>query len=240
MPRPVRVGRVPKVSLARFRRSRLFRRLIVVGGLGAALAMIVVAASNLWVRNDSAGHIYSAADVPAAPVALVLGAQVDPNGQPSQFLSARLDLARELYESGKVKVILVSGDHAEWSYDEPGAMKDYLVARGVPAERIVMDHAGFDTYDSCARANKIFGVRQAIVVTQSFHVPRAVALCRTLGVDATGVGDDTVRANKPLWARGQTREWAAAVKAAWDVTIRRDPVFLGPHETGVETAVAHG
>ncbi len=231
---------MPKVSLARFLRSRLLRRLIVAGGVGAALAMIILAASNLWVRTESSSHVYSAADVPAAPVALVLGAQVNPDGEPSAFLAARLDIARELYLSGKVKAILVSGDHAEWSYDEPGAMLVYLVARGVPADRIVMDHAGFDTYDSCARAGQIFGVRQAIVVTQSFHVPRAVALCRTLGIETTGVGDDTARLYKPLWARGQTREWAAAVKAAWDAATRRDPVFLGPHETGVETAVARG
>jgi vancomycin permeability regulator SanA len=231
---------VPKLSLARLRRSRPLRRLVVAAGLVAALATATVAASNLWIRDSASGHVYSPETVPDAPVALVLGAQVNPDGEPSAFLAARLDLARQLYESGKVKAILVSGDHAQWSYDEPGAMLVYLVARGVPADRIVMDHAGFDTYDSCSRANKIFGVRKAIVVSQSFHVPRAVALCRSLGVEADGVGDDTARLYKPLWARGQTREWAAAVKAAWDVVTGRDPIFLGPHETGVETAVAHG
>ncbi|BCY13613.1 vancomycin high temperature exclusion protein [Actinoplanes sp. L3-i22] len=230
---------MPKISLARLRGSRLLRRLIVAGGLGVVLGIVTVAASNLWVLRESSGQIYSVADVPDAPVALVLGAQVDPGGVPSAFLAARLDLARDLYQTGKVKAILVSGDHAQWSYDEPGAMMNYLVARGVPAERIVMDHAGFDTYDSCSRAYKIFGVRQAIVVSQSFHVPRAVALCREMGIETTGVGDDTARLYKPLWFRGQVREWAAAVKAAWDVTTHRDPVFLGPHETGVETAVAH-
>ncbi|MCW2139265.1 SanA/YdcF family protein [Actinoplanes cyaneus] len=228
---------MPKVPVAR---SRFLRRLIVLAGLGAALAMITVAAGNLWVLRESAGQLHPAAEVPSAPVALVLGAQVNPDGEPSAFLAARLDLARDLYRAGKVKAILVSGDHAAWSYDEPGAMMVYLVARGVPADRIVMDHAGFDTYDSCARAHRIFGVRQAIVVTQSFHVPRAVALCRTLGIESTGVGDDTARAYRPLWARGRVREWAAAVKAVWDVSIHRDPVFLGPHETAVETAVANG
>ncbi|AEV87315.1 membrane protein [Actinoplanes sp. SE50] len=227
-------GRVLK--LPRLRPASLF----LVGGLATALSVALVAASNLWVREESTGHVYSVADVPSAPVALVLGAQVDPPGEPSAFLAARLDLARRLYQAGKVKAILVSGDHADWSYDEPGAMLVWLVAHGVPADRIVMDHAGFDTYDSCSRAGRIFGVRQAIVVSQSFHVPRAVALCRSLGIDATGVGDDTQRANKPLWARGQAREWAAAVKAAWDTGTGRDPVFLGPHESGVDTAVAHG
>ncbi|TWG14119.1 SanA/YdcF family protein [Actinoplanes teichomyceticus] len=231
---------MPKISLTRLGRSRRLRRLIVAGGLGAALSIVTVASANLWIRDAAAGHVYSLDTVPEAPVALVLGAQVDPGGAPSAFLAARLDLARALYQAGKVRAILVSGDHAEWSYDEPGAMLVYLVARGVPADRVVMDHAGFDTYDSCARAGRIFGVRRAILVTQSFHVPRAVALCRTLGIDASGVGDDTVRADRPLWARGQVREWAAAVKAGWDAATRRDPVFLGRHETGVETAVAAG
>ncbi|MFB9333993.1 SanA/YdcF family protein [Actinoplanes octamycinicus] len=228
------------MSLGRIRRSRWFRRLVVAGGLGTALAIVIVASSNLWLRTSAAGHVYSAAEVPEAPVALVLGAQVDPPAEPSAFLAARLDIARELYDAGKVKAILVSGDHAEWSYDEPGAMQVYLIARGVPAEKIVLDHAGFDTYDSCARAKQVFGVSRAIVVSQSFHVPRAVAVCRSLGVEADGVGDDTARAYKPLWLRGEVREWGAAVKAAWDVVIRRDPVFLGPHETGVESAVAQG
>ncbi|BCJ41456.1 hypothetical protein GCM10010168_55450 [Actinoplanes ianthinogenes] len=202
------------------------------------LAIVTVASANLWLRSSADGHVYAAADVPAAPVALVLGAQVDPPGEPSAFLAARLDIARELYQAGKVKAILVSGDHAEWSYDEPGAMQVYLIARGVPADKIVLDHAGFDTYDSCARANKIFGVSRAIVVSQSFHVPRAVAVCRSLGVEADGVGDDTARVYKPMWVRGEVREWGAAVKAAFDVVTRRDPVFLGPHETGVEAAIA--
>ncbi|WIN00897.1 ElyC/SanA/YdcF family protein [Actinoplanes oblitus] len=208
--------------------------------LGTALAIVIVASSNLWLRSSASGHVYSAADVPEAPVALVLGAQVDPPAEPSAFLAARLDIAKELYEAGKVKAILVSGDHAEWSYDEPGAMQVYLIARGVPADRIVLDHAGFDTYDSCSRAKHVFGVSRAIVVSQSFHVPRAVAVCRSLGVEADGVGDDTARIYKPMWARGEMREWGAAVKAAWDVATRRDPVFLGPHESGVETAVARG
>ncbi|WP_373873013.1 SanA/YdcF family protein [Actinoplanes palleronii] len=231
---------VRKVSLGRLGRSRWFRRLVVAGGLGTVLTVATVAAANLWVDRAAAGHVYSIADVPDAPVALVLGAQVDPPGEPSAFLAARLDIARQLYEAGKVKAILVSGDHAEWRYDEPGAMLVWLVARGVPADRIVMDHAGFDTYDSCSRASKIFGVRQAIVVSQSFHVPRAVALCRAMGIDATGVGDDTARVFKPMWARGEVREWAAAVKAGWDAATGRDPIFLGPHETGVEAAIAKG
>ncbi|MEU4688655.1 ElyC/SanA/YdcF family protein [Actinoplanes sp. NPDC023714] len=213
------------------------RRAITVGALGAILAVAATAASLSWVRGSAAGHVYDVNDVPAAPVALVLGAQINPGGQPSPFLEARLEIARQLYESGKVTAILVSGDHANWDYDEPGGMMVWLVSHGVPVSRVVLDHAGFDTYDSCSRARRIFGVRQAIVVTQNFHIERAVAVCRALGIDTTGVGDDTVRRYRQTWLRGEIREEFAAVKAAGDVLSRRDPIFLGKHETGVEDAL---
>jgi len=199
-----------------------------------------MAGAELWVRGEAHGHVYSEAAVPAAPVALVLGAEVYEDGTPSPFLAARLDIARRLLAAGKVKAILLSGDHSRWSYDEPGDMEVYLIARGVPAARIALDYAGFDTYDSCDRARRIFGVRQAIVVTQSFHVDRAVALCRTLGVDATGVGDESVKIYTGPWRRDVIRERGAAVKAVYDVLSGRDPVFLGRHETSVEDAVRAG
>ncbi|GAA1591451.1 hypothetical protein GCM10009828_015380 [Actinoplanes couchii] len=227
-------------AFSRLFTARRLRRLLVVGTLGVALAVGVAFGCAQWVRSAADGHIYDAASVPAAPVALVLGAQVGADGQPSAFLAARLEIARQLLEAGKVKAILVSGDHGAWAYDEPGAMQNWLVARGVPADRVAQDHAGFDTYDSCVRANKIFGVREAIVVTQDFHLPRAVALCRGQGIDATGVGDSTVRVFKQMWLRGEVREYGAAVKAAADVLTARDPIFLGPYETSVDQAVSRG
>jgi vancomycin permeability regulator SanA len=105
-------------------------------------------------------------------VAIVLGAQVHEDGRPSRFLEARLALAERLYESGRVRALLVTGDHGRWAYDEPGTMRRWLVEHGVPERRVVVDHAGFDTYDSCLRARRIFGVRRAVVVTQTFHVLR--------------------------------------------------------------------
>ena len=170
----------------------------------------------------------------------MLGAQVDPGDTPSRFLAARLEVARQLFAAGTVKAILVSGDHGRWTYNEPGAMFLWLVERGVPAERIALDHAGFDTYDSCARARHVFGVRRAIVVTQSYHIERAVALCRHLGVDATGVGDDTVRVYRLPWLSSAGRENGAVVKALIDVASGRDPVHLGRRETTVDDAVRLG
>jgi vancomycin permeability regulator SanA len=216
---------------------RLLRRALFPASLLTALAVVAMASCSLWVRIEAAGHVYDEESVPAAPVAIVLGAEVYPGGTPSPFLAARLDIARRLLQAGKVRAILVSGDHSRWDYDEPGAMQVYLVARGVPVQQVVLDYAGFDTYDSCARANRVFGVKKAIGVTQMFHLPRAITLCRHLGVEATGVGDETMKQFHGPWTQGASREYGAAVKAAYDVATGRDPVFLGQHETGVDDAL---
>ncbi|GGK37289.1 hypothetical protein GCM10010124_32520 [Pilimelia terevasa] len=207
------------------------------GGLAAvAVVLAAVVAATAWIRVGAAGRVHDLAAAPAAPVAIVLGAQVDHDGIPSAFLAARLDIAAALYARRTVSAVLVSGDHGRWSYDEPGAMAHRLTALGVPQARIVQDHAGFDTYDSCQRAYRVFGVREAVVVTQSFHIARAVTLCAEAGIRTTGVGDDSVRVHGLQWRRGAVREYGAAVKAAVDVLSGRDPVFLGPVQRSLETA----
>ena len=231
---------IPTLPRRRSRARRWLRRSGVVAALAALLlgATDVVAVS--WLDAESADHIFSESAVPAAPVGLVLGAQVEADGSPSVFLTARLELARRLFQSGKVRVLLLSGDHMNWDYDEPEAMRRWLVAHGVPNQALVLDYAGFDTYDSCARAVRVFGVHQAIVVTQTFHLPRAVTLCRRLGLDASGVGDDSVRQFRGPWLQGSVREYGASLKAVYDVVTGRDPVYLGRHETGVEDALHSG
>lgn len=216
---------------------RWLRRVVVLGTVVAAVGLATTAICVTWVRAGARGHVYSEEAVPQAPVALVLGAQVDPDDRPSPFLAARLEVAQRLYAAGKVRAILVSGDHMDWGYNEPGAMLRWLIDRGVPAEKVVLDHAGFDTYDSCARAKRVFGVGKAIVVTQTYHIARAVMLCRRLGLDVNGVGDDSVRKFTGPWWISSTREHGACVKAVWDVASGRDPVFLGQHETGVDEAL---
>jgi vancomycin permeability regulator SanA len=204
---------------------------------GALAVIALTGASVAWMRAGSDGFIFGERDVPEAPVALVLGAQVYSTGEPSPFLQARLAIAQRLLETGKVRAILVSGDHRAWRYDEPGAMLRWLSDRGVPRTKIAMDHAGFDTYDSCVRAVRVFGVRRAIVVTQTYHLPRAVTLCRRIGLDAYGVGDASVKQFRKPWLISSTREHGACVKAVVDLVSGRDPVFLGKHETSVDDAV---
>lgn len=204
------------------------------------LGVIGLVGPAVWTRQSASGRLYAADElstVPARPVALVLGAGVDPDGRPSLFLKARLDLAADLYRRGLAKALLVSGDNSTHDYDEPTVMRDYLIGVGIPAERIVPDFAGRDTYDSCARAKRVFGVDQLLLVSQSYHLPRALAICRALGVDAVGVGDDSVARYESVWRNGELREYPANVKAVWDVTSQRDPI-LGPAETGVRDALA--
>jgi vancomycin permeability regulator SanA len=222
---PVVAGRAGRV------RGTLF-----LAGVGMAGVMLL-AGSIGYVRLTAAGHLYSEDEVPAAPVALVLGARVFPDGTPSPFLAARLDLAYRLYSAGKVRVVLVSGNNMAEEHNEPDAMRTYLINAGLPADAVVADYAGFDTYDSCARALRIFGVEQLIVVTQSYHLPRAVATCRALGVDATGVGDKRVRRFSRSWVQGVIRDQVACLKTVVDLVTQRDPV-LGQRETSVTEALA--
>ena len=150
-------------------------------------------------------------------------------------MAARLELARRLYASGRVRVLLVSGDGRAPEYDEPAAMRGYLMAAGVPATAIVTDDYGLDTYDSCVRAQRVFGVTTLTVVTQSYHLPRAVATARALGLAASGVGDDSVR-RRLAWWRGVARDQVACVKTLVDLLTLPDPV-LGPYDARVDAAL---
>jgi vancomycin permeability regulator SanA len=231
-------GRIAMIK--QFARKPFVRRALLAVVVGAVLSAGASGASVAWIRGGAEGHIFAESDVPEAPVALVLGTKVEADGSPSPFLAARLELAHRLFAAGKVRAILVSGDNMNAGYNEPEAMRRWLVDRGVPAGKVVRDYAGFDTYDSCARAKRVFGVDRLTVVTQAFHLPRAVALCRHLGIEAHGVGDDTVRRYARKWRISSTREYGASVKAAVDALSGRDPVHLGRRETGVDDALRDG
>ena len=187
------------------------------------VALIPVAASWIHLASVSAGRTHSADDVPQRGVGMVLGAKTHPD-RPSAFLAARLDLALELFKAGKIRAILVTGDGLERSNFETKVMREYLVERGVPPEQIVEDPAGFDTYDSCVRARDVFGVTELTVITQDYHVGRAIAICELVGVDAVGVGDTTMLGRFPYnWVKGASREWAANLKVEWDTLTKRQP-----------------
>jgi vancomycin permeability regulator SanA len=188
-----------------------------------------------WMYAVAGDRLRTAADAPRTDVAVVFGAGLW-EGEPSPYLAHRLDAAAELYRKGRVEVVLVTGDNSREDYDEPDAMRVYLTRHGVPDGRIVSDYAGFDTWDSCVRAKKIFGVNEAVLISQGFHIRRAVALCQAAGVESYGVGVDAV--HDATWYYGGAREIFAAGKAALDAVFRPDPRFLGPQEPGVERALA--
>lgn len=219
------------------RLQRPSRRLFLAALLAGAA---VTLGPTGYVHAVTRGDRYAASDVPAAPVAIVLGAGIR-GDQPTPFLQRRLDLAIQLYAAGRVRGLLMTGDNSRTSYDEVGVMAAYAVAQGVPADVVAKDHAGFDTYDSCYRAREIFGVRRAIVVTQTFHLARAVFTCRQLGLDVTGVGDDTSRRWPWPTRRSQVRELFSTGKAVWETQVTRPaPHFLGPHEPALDSVLAGG
>lgn len=196
------------------------RRRALGFALGGALALPVGVA--LGVRGAARPRIRSAAQLQDQPVAVVLGAQSHPGGRPSTFLRGRLEVAARLYLGDGVRHVLVSGDGSASSHHEPQAMRDWLVRAGVPSDQITVDAHGYDTYDSCWRARHVYGHRQVVVVSQTYHLPRTLLTCRLLGLDAIGVGDDSVRDTR-TWREGVLREQVALVKLGWDVAIRRRP-----------------
>ena len=194
--------------------------------LGLLALLGLVAGANLTVLLSTRDAVTTTARAPHAQAAIVLGARVQADGALSPMLADRVAQGLALYRAGTVERIIVSGDHGSWSYDEPGAMRDALVAAGVPARDVFTDHAGFDTWATMRRASAVFGVRSAIVVTQGFHLPRALYLARAAGLQARGVASDL----RPYGRSGLVssgREVAARVKAVYSAGVD-SPVRLGP------------
>lgn len=202
----------------------------LLAAAAAAILLLGLAALAIWgsIQLRYERLIYTEATVvPDAPVALVFGAGIARDGRLSPMLQDRMKAAIALYQAGVVRKLLVSGDNRFVDYDEPGRMYDFALARGVPAGDVVRDFAGRRTYDTCYRAGAIFGVERAILVTQRFHLARAIFTCRALGIDAAGFAADDL----PYTTRyNRLREMPATLFAWWDVTVVRPLPVLGPHE----------
>ena len=158
-------------------------------------------------------------------VAIVLGAYVYPNGMLCSMLQDRVETAVQLYKAGQVEKIMMTGDHGASTYDEVNAMRLYALQLGIPEEDIFTDHAGFSTYDSMYRAKDVFLVDSAIVVTQEFHLPRALYIADSLGIQAGGI-----KADKHAYAgirMNELREIPARIKSFIQVVLQAKPRFLG-------------
>ncbi len=193
----------------------------------AAAGVIILLLPRLAVGIDMQSRIFTKDNAPSRRVAIVFGAGLSGNGSPSPELSDRVATAADLYWAGKVDKLLMSGDNRFLNYNEPGSMRRYAMRLGVPAQDIVQDYAGRRTYDTCYRAGHIFGVQEAVLVTQEYHLPRALYTCNTMGVHAVGVIAD--RTNDPH-LYGYLRELPATLTAMWEVNISHPLPVLGNPE----------
>lgn len=199
--------------------KKLIKVLIVAALLIPTSSGCVMGGINYKMKRDASGEMFHLDDerVPNREVAIVLGARVMPDGEPSTSLRDRLYVAKELYKRGKVKKILVTGDHGTRGYNEVRAMYAWLREHGVPASRIYVDHAGLRTLDSMRRAENIFKIKEAIVCTQEFHLARSIYLAESYGIDAVGViADQRVYAKRKA---NRQREFIARVVAFLDVNV---------------------
>ena len=200
------------------------RRILLIAG-GALLVLLGLSVLLRLPVEAVADHVYpSVAAVPARAVVIVPGAGLRPNGTPRDVLAARLDCAIEAWRSGKATRILVSGDHGRADYDEPNAMRRYLLARGIPDAVVFMDHAGFRTRDTMERAARVFEVESAIVCTQALHAPRSVYLALDAGIDAVGA---VAQGDAWLGFGQHLREHIAIDAAVLDAAVGTEPAVLG-------------
>lgn len=214
----VKLSRIPKAA-------RWALVALVLAGGTALFAPRIVAA--LYAR----ANVYSLEDAPRRPITIVFGARVFSDGRLSRMLADRVATGAALYHAGKTDVLLLTGDNSVAHYNEPEAMRRYALRLGVPDEAIVLDYAGFRTYDSCYRAREIFQVDRAILVTQAFHLDRALLICNTLGIDAVGVPADAQRPNGYRFgsiAFSALREFPATTVAVLDLLRRPEPILGDP------------
>lgn len=207
---------------------KFIRRLVgifIIGGI------VFITYTNATINNNQTAFIFDdSSKIGEHKVGLVLGtSEKKVGGGDNPFFVNRIDAATELYRVGKIKKILVSGDNSDIYYNEPKAMQKALLEKGIPKDDIVLDYAGFRTLDSVIRARDIFGQNDLIIISQEFHIKRAVYIARTLGIDAQGFVAKGVPIKSNI--RTQIREVLARTQAWTDVHIlNRQPKFLGEKE----------
>jgi len=200
------------------------KRLVVILLILSILTLLL---PRLITALHARSRTFSVKDVPQKRVTIVFGGGVMPNGKLMPELGDRVATAADLYFAGKVEKLLMSGDNRFVHYNEPQAMKDYALQLGVPDDAIVLDYAGRRTYDTCYRARDIFKAQDIILVTQRYHLPRALCTCNALGVNAVGVAAD--RDESP-YLYGNLRELPATLIALWEVHVSHPLPVLGEPE----------
>lgn len=192
--------------------------------LGISAPVVINAAVTLTTA-DQIIEPQDAAKIQDVDCILVLGCYVHSDGNPSDMLHDRLQRGVELYELGAAPKLLMSGDHGRTNYDEVAAMKQFAINAGIPSEHIFMDHAGFSTYESIYRAKEIFGAKKILIVTQEYHLYRAIYIANQLGLEAYGVSAD-YRSYTGQTGR-DIREFLARVKDFVTGIFKPEPTYLG-------------
>ncbi len=206
---------------------KFVRRLLLVL---LALGLLVLFGPRIVTSFFSWSHVFNVATTPSAPVAIIFGAGLTRSGEPTAILKDRVETGAQLYFAGKVQKLLMSGDNRFLNYNEPEAMRQYAMSLGVPSVDIVLDYAGRRTYDTCYRARAIFGLDSVLLVTQGFHLPRALFLCNAVGLQAVGVEANNHHYWPPLLLIWNVREQLATVGAFIDVYVSRPLPVLGAPE----------
>jgi vancomycin permeability regulator SanA len=217
-------GKIPPVI------RKIMQLLLAIFLVIFILALSALVLPRMAAQFNSRGQIYNYLNAPEKPVAVVFGAGLRRDGSPTSVLRDRVSSAAELFHSGKVSKLLMSGDNRFEDYNEPGAMKAYALELGVPDGAVVMDYAGRRTYDTCYRARDIFGVTDVLLVSQKFHLPRALLTCNALGMSAAGVTADFRsyhRRSRLFW---NIREFPATAVAMWQLYISKPLPVLGDPE----------
>jgi vancomycin permeability regulator SanA len=195
--------------------------------------MVLIWGPTVYANLSTRGERYdlkktSVEDIPKHKVAIVFGAGIYGDGTPTPYLQWRVNTAVRLYKAGRVEKLLMTGDNSTKHHDEPTVMRSYAIKQGVNKDDIVLDYAGFNTYDSCYRAHAVFKLNDATLVTQGYHLPRAVMTCNDLGVKSTGVA--ALNGGRD-WAVNYTiREWISTNKATLQLIFKPTPTALGKAE----------
>lgn len=213
--------------MVRMKNKKLKKCILAMAGLGL-LGLLIVFGINAYVKSFAKKYMISqeeAVELGDVDCALVLGCLVRPNGQPSQMLKDRVNQGISLYQAGAAPKILMSGDHGRTEYDEVNIMKQLAMVEGIPGDDVFMDHAGFSTYESMYRARDVFRADKVIIVTQEYHLYRAVYIARKMGLDAYGVASDPRKYGGQ--ARREVREILARNKDFLTGIWKPEPAYLG-------------
>jgi SanA protein len=208
-------------------KHKILLRLLLAGAAGL---LLIFGLPRIITQISTNPLLYTTANVPARKAGIVFGAGLNRSGTPSAVLRDRIETAAQLYAEGKIQKILMSGDNRFVDYNEPGAMRDYAKQLGVPEKDIVLDYAGRRTYDTCYRARHIFEIDEAILISQSFHLPRALFTCSNLGIKSIGVPSDVRHYLRRSYAYWNIREIPATTVAFWQVWVTRPLPVLGKPE----------